>query len=271
MLAGDKNLKDSDIKDTSALSTSYQTSGFDSVSYTKAQKLITALYMVTDIIEKDEPIRNKLRTLGVEILSDITSVTRFNPIKNIQGVLSFLDVAFTMNMISEMNKNILINEFTQLKNSLILPQDNPVWLGEFLKEEKLTHTDEDEKREILFHNNSIGHFKHTRIGVQKGSTLLKALSSVKDIHKNDPAPYEAVGFRSGFDLLKKERRLKIINIIKNNGGNSTITDIKIKINTGAQGSLTFSEKTLQRELMSMTKDGVLYKEGSKRWSRYFIK
>jgi len=41
-----------------------------------------------------------------------------------------------MNMISEMNKNILINEFTQLKNSLILPQDILFWLEEFLKEEE---------------------------------------------------------------------------------------------------------------------------------------
>ena len=31
------------------------------------------------------------------------------------------------------------------------------------------------------------------------------------------------------------------------------------------------EKTLQRELASMVKDGVLYKTGEKRWSRYFIK
>ena len=31
------------------------------------------------------------------------------------------------------------------------------------------------------------------------------------------------------------------------------------------------EKTLQRELISMVKDNLLYRTGSKRWSKYFVK
>jgi len=98
----------------------------------------------------------------------------------------------------------------------------------------------------------------------KVSTMSNRNSRTHDI----PAPYQARGFGSG---LKKERRFNIINIIKNNGGSSTIKDIKAKTNTGVQGSLVCSEKTLQRELMSMIKDGVLNKTGEKRWSKYFIK
>jgi len=262
-----------DLKDSSTLLEA-GSQGMSFIGYPKTDKLITALYMVTDIIDKEEPIRNKLRTFGTEILSDTISMTRFKLIKNIQGVLSFLDIAFTMNMISEMNKNILINEFTQLKNSIITSQDNPVWLEEFLREDKKG------EKESLTHNSSIGHSKHTRIGVQKGSTLMRALSDKtnfmsdrKDINasKNNPVPYKAKGFRSGFNMLKKQRRDNIMDIIKNNRGNSTIKDIKVKINTGARGLLAYSEKTLQRELISMVKDGVLFREGSKRWSKYFIK
>ena len=53
-----------------------------------------------------------------------------------------------------------------------------------------------------------------------------------------------------------------------------IKDIKDKLHAfpGQAGSLdTHSEKTLQRELVSMVTDGVLKKEGTKRWSKYFIK
>ena len=74
-----------------------------------------------------------------------------------------------------------------------------------------------------------------------------------------------------FNFLKKQRRDNIINIIKIAGGNATITDIKIKSNVPGSALNNIGEKTLQRELISMVKDGVLYKEGEKRWSRYFIK
>jgi len=69
MLAKNNNLTDSNndlnvvIKDTSL----YQLP----ISYKKTNKLVTALYMVTDIIDKNEPLRNKLRTLGIGIISDI--------------------------------------------------------------------------------------------------------------------------------------------------------------------------------------------------------
>jgi len=265
MFGEEKNLKN--LKDTNpTLLPPLTGEGGERLSYTKANKLITALYMVTDIMDKDEPLKNKLRILGVEILSDITTMTRLNLVRNIQGILSFLDIAFTMNMISEMNKNILVNEFARFKNSLVAPQDNPAWLEDFLREEK-------EGKGVLFRHNSIGHKGHlparagTRIGVQKGSTLMKALSDRIDSRASHDT-LDLASYSPDFDILKKERRNEIINLIQKMGGNATITDIK----NGAYGSLTScSEKTLQRELASMVKDNVLNKTGEKRWSRYFIK
>src|SRR5688572_20542906 len=93
-----KNLKDSSkdlgisVKDTST----------QPISYNKTDKLITALYMVTDIIDKDEPLRKKLRTLGIDIISDINSLP-LRALGKISEVMSFLDIASSMNIISEMN------------------------------------------------------------------------------------------------------------------------------------------------------------------------
>ena len=50
-----------------------------------------------------------------------------------------------------------------------------------------------------------------------------------------------------------------------------IKDIVDKIKAGEFGVYPCGEKTLQRELVSMAKDGVLNKTGEKRWSRYFVK
>ena len=251
MLIGNKNLKDP----SHDLEITLKDSPFPFV-YPKANKLITALYMVTDIVDKEEPLRNKLRTLGVEILSDTISGSRSNLDNKIQEIVSFLDIASAVNLISEMNCNILKKEFLDLSQHIKeSTQTKPAWLEEFIYQSSPERSNESSRVGI----------GHTRIGVQKGGTLMKALSGVKDIHKNNPAPYEARGFHAGFDLLKKQRREDIVRIIKTNGGSATIKDIKTKT------SLSYSEKTLQRELMSMIKDSVLYKEGSKRWSRYFIR
>jgi NMD protein affecting ribosome stability and mRNA decay len=77
-----------------------------------------------------------------------------------------------------------------------------------------------------------------------------------------------------FYELKKKRREEIIKIIRANFNGSdplnvgaTITDIKTRLEGS---SIYLGEKTLQRELVSMVQDKVLYKTGSKRWSRYFL-
>ncbi len=248
-----------------------------SISYTKTNKLITALYMVTDIVDKEEPLRSKLRTLGADIISDMHShftTTRLNLVVKIQEVLSFLDIASAINMISEMNCSILKKEFLELKQSI--EESMQVSQGfsgqanllEFFKDENLvvelpsgsSTTKLNSKGQSIGHKGHKGH--HTRLGVQKGSTLMKALSGVGMSNMNN------------FDTLKQERRSEIMEIIKANGGNATITDIKIKVQSlpaDRQGALiSCSEKTIQRELISMVKDNVLQKTGDKRWSRYSL-
>ena len=252
--------------------------------------------MVTDTIDKEEPIRLKLRTLGIEILSDSASLQKgvlSNLDEKINTVLSFLNIASDVGMFSEMNCNILKKEFLELKQSIQgFTTQNHLWLEEFIQS---SSPDKGRNEEGLdpFQTFPLSRGKGfskrqglsaqagTRIGVQKGSTLLKALSNKVSTMspKNNSARYEAEGFRSEFEILKSKRREEIIAIIKNikKAGNiegATITDIKnVAKNlpdneTGALASC--GEKTLQRELVSMIKDNVLKKTGEKRWSQYFL-
>jgi hypothetical protein len=294
MFRDEKNLKDSikdSIPDVGLPQSGIPTSG--TVSYTKTQKLITALYMVTDIIDKDEPIRNKLRTLGVEILSDTHLIKQNNvghPMSfinsKISELLSFLAIASDLNIISQMNCSILKKEFSELDQSIKDSVGNTEVLNKRINlVEFFANSNEKEldpypaspllrgrsKEGVFAQLNSKGHLPAragTSLGVQKGSTLLKALRGV-----NVPARPIGGSDRS-FDILKKQRRDNIINIIRIIGGGATIKDIKdkAKVNPSQAGSLvSCGEKTLQRELFSMVRDGVLYKTGEKRWSRYFIK
>ncbi|MCX6751500.1 MAG: hypothetical protein NT161_01900 [Candidatus Nomurabacteria bacterium] len=231
--------------------------------YVKTNKLITALYMVTDTMEKEEPLRLKLRTLGVDILSDITMPKGILDTQKINQILSFLSIAFDVRMISEMNCNILRKEFTELKESIQeFTTQNHLWLEKFIQEEKL---DPHLTSPLLRGRNKEGVLSFskghtTRIGVQKGSTLMDALNKV--------------GHAENFQILKDKRRESIIKVIKtcpSSGADKSdgisIKDIALAIhNLGEE----IGEKTLQRELISMVKDNVLKKTGEKRWSQYFL-
>ncbi len=274
MFRDEKNLKDSQanlLKDTT-MSAPYQAKGFHVgpvvLSYTKVDKLINALYMVTDIVDTAEPLRHKLRTAGVEIISDISSYP-FNARPKIAQIMSFLDIASNMNIISEMNCNILRKEFTELDRSLqeatlggTKSFNHPVDISLFFDKED----DEVGRQSSFGHRTYIetGEISkgHTRIGVQKGSTLLKALSD-RTKHLSDRKSKDI----NDFIIIKKQRQEEIIKSIKKNSGSATITDIK----NNAEGSLmSCGEKTLQRELVNMVKIGVLDRTGEKRWSRYSI-
>ncbi len=241
------------------------------MSYTKTNKLITALYMVTDIIDKDEPLRNKLRTLGVQTISDI-NYTPALACGRISEIMSFLDIASAMNIISLMNCNILRKEFYELDQSIrqstgktqILSKQ--IDLEEFLKSDNPTPSlpkGEGRNRDALASPFGGGYGGgspkgQTHLGVQKGSTLLKSIKDISHVS----------------EISKRQRREDILYIIKTNGGSATIKDIKDKIQLTPDkfNSLaSCGEKTLQRMLFSMVKDGVLLKEGAKRWSRYFLK
>ncbi len=225
------------------------------LSYTKTNKLIAALFMVTDIMDKDEPLRNKLRTLGSEVISDI----HVDPIKvalRIDAIMSFLEVSFAIHMISEMNFSILKKEFFKLTESISeYKQIKSNWLEEFL-----------EKDDSLLRTN----MPSTRLGTQKVSTLTTGLQGV-NFKVSDRSRRTQDTTAQGFDVLKKNRRRDIISVLKMSKEGLTITDIKNK-SKGHEDTLSAiascGEKTLQRELVSMVKDGVLKKEGEKRWSRY---
>lgn len=247
------------LKDTSSPQELAITDTLLPISYTKTNKLITGLYMVTDIMDKDEPLRNKLRTLGTEIIMDIQS----NPgpvVSKTNAILSFLDIGSTLGLISQMNAGILKKEFLELKQSVLEYTqtsqffNTPTLLSDLFKEDD---KENNPTKKNIFTITEAGrpassNASRTRIGVQKGHTLLRALSDKTN---------------SEFDVLKKQRRQDITAVIKINGGSATITDIKSK----AQGQLlSCSEKTLQRELILMVKEGVLKKTGKKRWSRYFL-
>ncbi|HSE34704.1 MAG TPA: four helix bundle protein [Candidatus Paceibacterota bacterium] len=94
----------------------------------KAEKLATAVYLISDIMEERDALRWKLREEGISVLSNIgharassesdRSVILRLAEKGIERVGSLLDIARAAKLISEMNAAIVRREYVALREML---------------------------------------------------------------------------------------------------------------------------------------------------------
>ena len=220
----------------------------------KTEKLVTALYMISDCMDSDDALKGKLRLLGVELLSDMYELATLSPmdkhihisssIARVNEILSFVEIAYTIGFISEMNTIILKKEFMILIGELENHQKKDKHFA-FTLDEQMFSTPEIKR--TLFNNMS---FINNKSPLQTFPSK-KTNSSITNLAD------------------RKERTDKILNLIKD----------KKSLSVGEAGvsikdiSLVFtecSEKTIQRELNSLVLKGQLKKTGAKRWSRYSI-
>lgn len=230
----------------------------------KTEKLVTALYMVTDCMDTDDALKSKLRLLGVELLSDMFKLPSLSPIdkathisnsqSRISELLSFIDIASTIGFISEMNSSILNREFKNLITELQSYQSKDTHFAFTLEDAMF----EVEKKEESFptipsRNDSHGY---------KGQIIKRTYLPFSTTHK---AQSLAPSVKSQTRILdKQDRSQKIVSVIKA----SPDSKIGVSIKDIAIAFTDCGEKTIQRELNALVDKGLIKKIGEKRWSRY---
>ena len=237
----------------------------------KTEKIITALYLVSDCMDNSDPIREKLRLIGVRLMSDIYHLSVASPVdrqteialplSNISEIISLLKVSFMVGFISEMNALILQDELvklaTQLRESINQDKNYLLSLDSkmFAVEPIVSSKDNSRNNQLnmgsnLALNNSF--YKGHKLDVSfmnNLSPLENDMSNSKKTQRSSPSE-------------RNNRREKILSLIKGKK-NISIKDI----------SLFFpdcSEKTISRELNVLISKGHIKKTGAKRWSRYQI-
>jgi len=267
----------------------------------KAEKLTTALYMVSDIMSDKEPMKWKLRETGVEVLSDITlaavalrqdyALALNTAGKSIGHVVSFLGIAESAHMISEMNASVLKKEYVNLqsalekewsmsnKNTPTLPEaffDIPRALPEFknetredivLKEKvetpapiarevapiRVTTMPTQTPREVVRPTPSVATPVRDRVAPTGPARVVVLEDEIVDRTRSDAG-------RARNDVDRDDRRKIILALIKQKPA-LTVKDITKSIPQ-------VSEKTIQRELLALVGEGLLVKKGERRWSTY---
>lgn len=240
----------------------------------KAEKITTALYMLTDLIKDGDPMRQKVRETSIVILSDtrglsyaVTGDLYFHlgrVIAKSWELVSLIEVCAAVGFVSDMNYNILKNALVEfigdLRNRQRIEgftniQDLKIVTGEAgnfkLKSDFFKLDEEDIKtiREETREEDSKGHLSRT-MSDRKMSFIPEPKESQSKIIRHESRSKGAE---------REEQILKLIQEKKD-----------ISINDIVSYFSNYTPKTVQRDLMSLIQAGKIKRTGERRWSRYSI-
>lgn len=221
--------------------------------YKHAQRLAAAVFAVSSVIDNNEELKTKLKSLSIDIVSvsvnlkdletlDIKKI--FSEIeKKSLLLMSLLDIASLSGLISKMNGEIIKEEFNgfisglkNFENSFNYEQKNSV--------------------ETILKKHDIAEQGFGQSKILTHTDLQRVDSSVSSDNSKKPQKELMVSGR------KESRKTAILDFIKDNS-NSSIKDIVPNI-------IGCSEKTVQRELIQLINEGKIVKVGERRWSRYSL-
>lgn len=229
----------------------------------KTERVVAALFLITENLGADNPIRHKVRNLGVDLMSFMLAETRSKSdqfdrsgssfVSRLLEIASLLEIAFLAEQLSEMNVRLLGSEIERLvlmteknkrqneSSSMQVSNVNKVLSAEDSKERSLGLSHKIRQR--LFDK---------RPG-SKASRPDPKYSSAFDVKK----PQQLV-----FKDNKNERRKVIVEALQ--GGKKMGVKDFVSVLYGV------GEKTIQRELAALVESGVLNREGERRWSKYSL-
>lgn len=256
----------------------------------KSERLVTAMYLVTDLLHDDEPIKRSLRKNGVTLLSSMNALAQIEvkdrlteyklSLKATTEVISLLHVATSTGIVSQMNGEILMRGFRTLetmlhKKQFAISADMLMAPHEEAPENLMAQTVESfsssydvitahktsyeekktrDQREVVIKDKNTETSKSVSYEPVQGKTL-----KIATAFSPQPKPQ----LSSSFQMRKQSRKDQILSLFVP-GVDVSIKDISARI----KGC---SEKTIQRELNALLYSNKIERIGEKRWSRYVLK
>ena len=231
------------------------------IAYKKAERMVLATQLVTNFVPEQEPVRNTVREESQRLLPRILALREglrsagpdavTTIVARIRFILSLLDAVHASGYISSMNLNVLKAAYVDLARFLRKSEDGTAAESLELTDEYFMSVTETSKGQLY-----------------KGQSVSLKDSSVKDKNAQSKALKDTKSESSPKSVsvkqkkVSKSRRMAILDVVTKKSP-IHITDIKKEVSE-------WSEKTIQRELGRLVDDGVLKKEGSKRWTMYSL-
>lgn len=206
----------------------------------KAQKIVSALYMVTDLIKDSDAIKWEIREEGISFISSAVLFNTTLPIErehtsdllfsSATKIIAFLNIALISSLISNMNSSIIIYEIESLID-FINKNNREIHPPGYILSDSFFATD-------------------AQMPTDKGH---QNVSKTLDMAKNKDNTVKD---------KKNERQEIILDTLKKDS-NLTIKDFTKVIKN-------CSEKTIQRELLYLVEKGTIKRVGERRWSTYSL-
>jgi hypothetical protein len=275
--------------------------------FKKTERIIAALYIITDTFPQEEPLKWQLRTTGAYLLNEFMSFKKRNEVhykdalhamsEPLSLLLSFFDLAHVADLISPMNFGVMRKEISILTHLLENAEriGEPVTVRSALPDDffgiskRLFRSSRDMKEQTAEEASSR---KQVRPAQDFGE-LLHTQSPVKDTHKGHTGIRDSMSFMRNAKNSSKSHREENTLKDKEKSQNVASTESKISYENSEESrknkiieilkdrhsatikdfSLVIydcSEKTIQRLLGRMVETGVLKREGERRWSVYKI-
>jgi len=225
----------------------------------KMEKLSTAIYLVTQFISDEDPIKFSIRRLSLRLLEEINNSKTESVIIVVQDIISLLSISKNTNLISSMNADLVIISLEKLND--ILSKRHFILDKSLLdiSEEKLfplNILDKRQRNSLASINNPFGQIIKDNSLLSVNSNLLKPQNTTLINSKRQMKKSILIQER------KDGRREQILNMFIK-GAEYSIKDIARKI-PGC------SEKTVVRELENLIQENKVERIGERRWAKYFL-
>jgi hypothetical protein len=216
----------------------------------KVQKISKAMYLVTNFFDVREPLKWSIREMSLKLIQLGMSLSLASLSHREKVLMDFIsvsqeldilvDTAYVAGFISSMNAEVIKRE---LKGVIVFAE---------------------EKHDIHYSTSSrlLLTPSYFKVEEHKSYTNSPQLPKAGIIQGPKKVETLTISNTSSVSLDAQERRKKILDI----GASLEVFSIK-DISSHIQDC---SEKTIQRLLLDMVSEGVLIKEGERRWSRYKI-
>lgn len=227
----------------------------------KIEKISQAIYLVTNHIKDNEPLKWELRKESIGFLSCTRSLAEDGNGENIPADLvidalagyardltSLLSLAIVSGLISRTNGGIILSEIQSIITSFQAVASAHTARAGFILSHEFFATDPEMQEQLMF-----GNSKGQKPALSDNSNKNAATSSAKIESKSEEKVKD-----------KKNTRQSLILELLKSRSNLTIKDFSLIISD-------CSEKTIQRELLDLVEKGVVKKEGERRWSTYSLR
>lgn len=241
--------------------------------FKKVTKIASAVYLVTDLIKDNEPLKWELRK-NVTVSMSFINFTKDMALslKEIFSGLTALhhlvELGKTYRLIGEMNGNILEKEINDIVSVINKEAGFPSSLSEdfffvslsetegLFKDNLFISSENSHLRSQTSTESYKGHYKRQNSDFYNKSKDMSFRNPLNQTQNHTYKTNENKGEGKG------QRKDQILKIIKDKT-EVTIKDITLVIKD-------CSEKTIQRELTNMLTAGLIKKVGERRWSKYSL-